>query len=70
MPGRHHKARDSKLVESARTLFWSGPRPVGEPSYARHVGRVGALAVALGIGSAIAVPGVAWADPSDGDVVI
>ncbi len=32
--------------------------------YAKHVGRVGALAVALGIGSAIAaVP--AWADTSD-----
>ena len=40
-----------RTSESARTLFWSGPRPVGEPSYARHVGQVGALAVALGIGS-------------------
>lgn len=34
--------------------------------YARHVGRVGALAVALGIGSAIAVPAPAWADPGTG----
>lgn len=33
---------------------------------ARHVGRVGALAVALGIGSAIAVPAPAWADPGTG----
>lgn len=33
---------------------------------ARHVGRVGALAVALGIGSAIAVPAPAWADPDPG----
>ena len=32
-------------------------------SSARYVGRVGALAVALGIGAVIAgVPGVAWAD--------
>jgi YVTN family beta-propeller protein/VCBS repeat-containing protein len=31
--------------------------------YAKHVGRVGALAVALGIGAAVATtPGVAWAD--------
>src|SRR3954470_24793656 len=31
--------------------------------YARNVGRVGALAVALGIGAAVATtPGVAWAD--------
>jgi YVTN family beta-propeller protein len=36
-------------------------------SYAMYVGRVGALAVALGIGAAIAgMPGVAWAGP-DGD---
>ncbi|MCF6389097.1 M4 family metallopeptidase [Mycobacterium sp. MBM] len=33
---------------------------------ARHVGRVGALAVALGIGSAIAVPAPAWAEPDTG----
>src|ERR1700754_1002646 len=31
--------------------------------YAKHVGRVGALVVALGIGAAVATtPGVAWAD--------
>ena len=31
--------------------------------YGRHIGRVGALAVALGIGVAVAsTPGVAWAD--------
>ena len=35
-------------------------------SYAMYVGRVGALAVALGIGAAIAgMPGVAWAGPED-----
>lgn len=33
---------------------------------ARHVGRVGALAVALGIGTAIAVPAPAWAEPGTG----
>jgi DNA-binding beta-propeller fold protein YncE len=36
--------------------------------YAKHVGRVGALALALGIGAAVATtPGVAWAEgPEDG----
>lgn len=35
--------------------------------YARHVGRVGALAVALGVGAAVASsPGIAYADPSEG----
>lgn len=35
--------------------------------YARYVGRVGALAVALGVGAGIVwAPGVALADPSDG----
>jgi YVTN family beta-propeller protein/VCBS repeat-containing protein len=34
--------------------------------YGRYVGRVGVLAVALGIGSAIAAPaGIAWASPDD-----
>ncbi len=38
--------------------------------HARHIGRVGALAVALGIGSAIAwPPGVAWAEPDTGTSV-
>ncbi len=33
--------------------------------YARHIGRVGALAVTLGVGVAIATtPGIAYADPS------
>ncbi|RDH75849.1 hypothetical protein DVS77_24255 [Mycolicibacterium moriokaense] len=36
--------------------------------YAKHVGRVGALAVALGIGAAVATtPGVAWATDGEGD---
>ena len=36
--------------------------------YAKYVGRVGALAVALGIGTAVtSTPGVAWAAPSDSD---
>ncbi len=36
-------------------------------SYAMYVGRVGALAVALGIGIAMAnTPGVAWAAPETG----
>ena len=38
----------------------------GAPGFARHVGRVGALALALGIGTAVAgTPGVAWADPTE-----
>ncbi|GAB3226032.1 alkaline phosphatase family protein [Mycolicibacterium hippocampi] len=32
--------------------------------YARHIGRVGALAVTLGVGVALASPGVAYAEPS------
>ena len=36
--------------------------------YARYIGRVGGLAVALGVGVAVATtPGVAWAGPSDTD---
>ena len=35
--------------------------------YARYIGRVGALAVALGIGVALANgPATAWADPETG----
>ena len=34
--------------------------------YAKHIGRVGALAVTLGVGVAVATtPGIAYADPSD-----
>ena len=34
---------------------------------ARYIGRVGALAIALGVGMAVATtPGVAWADDTDG----
>lgn len=33
--------------------------------YSRHIGRVGALAVALGVGLAITAPGVAFADSTD-----
>lgn len=32
--------------------------------YARHIGRVGALAITLGVGVALASPGVAYAEPS------
>ena len=36
-------------------------------SYARYIGRVGALAVAIGVGAAVATtPGVAWADTGEG----
>jgi VCBS repeat-containing protein/YVTN family beta-propeller protein len=33
--------------------------------YASHIGRVGALAVALGIGAAVGTPATAWAAPED-----
>ena len=40
--------------------------PLSTPDSARYVGRIGALAVALGIGAALAsMPGVAFADTSD-----
>ena len=36
--------------------------------YARHIGRVGALAVTLGVGAAIAnAPGIAYAETPGGD---
>ena len=36
--------------------------------HSRYIGRVGALAVALGIGTAIAAPaGLAWASPTESD---
>ncbi len=35
-------------------------------AYAKYIGRVGALAVALGVGGAVAAtPGVAFAEPTD-----
>lgn len=38
--------------------------PVTSAAYARYIGRIGALAVALGVGMAVATtPGVAWATP-------
>jgi YVTN family beta-propeller protein/VCBS repeat-containing protein len=38
-----------------------------EMSHSGHIGRVGALAVALGVGAAIGAPGgLAWASPTDG----
>ncbi|MCF6387281.1 PQQ-dependent sugar dehydrogenase [Mycobacterium sp. MBM] len=54
-----------------------GPRPISRRGavlgaatgsvYARYIGRVGALAVALGVTGAMATsPGVAWADPTPG----
>jgi glucose/arabinose dehydrogenase len=39
------------------------PRPMIATAYAKYIGRVGALAVALGVSGAVATtPGVAWAD--------
>ena len=33
--------------------------------YSRYIGRVGALAVMLGVGAAVAIPGVAWAEDGE-----
>lgn len=49
----------SSAVDSRRALFSNG--------YARHVGRVGALAVVLGIGAAVALPGVSYAETGTAD---
>src|ERR1700730_12182002 len=42
--------------------------PLCTTRFARYIGRVGALAFALGIGVAVAnSPGVAWASPNESD---
>src|SRR6201999_1373410 len=45
-------------------VYGSGDRAKGTAmGYARHIGRVGALAVTLGVGAAMAsTPGIAYAD--------
>src|SRR5690348_14551527 len=43
--------------------FQASPQPPAGRGYARFVGRIGALAVALGATAAIMVPGVAAASP-------
>ena len=44
------------------------PSTFGASVYSSYVGRVGALAIALGVGAAIAsMPGVAFADTTDSD---
>ena len=67
-PGRHRRVTAGRgplyrIQDAGRGLA----EPVA-PGYSRYVGRVGALAVALGVGVAIAsMPGVAFADTgSDG----
>ncbi|MEO3756665.1 Ig-like domain-containing protein, partial [Mycobacterium sp. B14F4] len=52
-------------VEGPRhAAFFAAPRPAIRPRYAKYIGRTGALAVALGIGTAMTVPGVALATPA------
>ena len=55
-----HTAHTMRRATSSRTVAGG---------YAKYVGRVGALAVALGVGGAVATtPGAAWADdPSSSD---
>src|SRR6185312_8698461 len=59
--------RTTRLIGALPRL--SAPLSTGEGTTmgtAKYIGRVGALAVALGVGAAIAnTPGVALADPSD-----
>ncbi len=54
---------------SSKMRSAGGPCAPGiSPGYARYIGRIGALAVALGIGAAItAGAGAAFADPSEAD---
>src|SRR6478752_3843796 len=69
-----HTRKRSKCIRKQRTLIPSSNHLVGPhhgrtpflattpTGYGRFIGRVGALAVALGIGAAIAnSPGIAWA---------
>lgn len=63
-PVRHRPARSGwggfRRIERGSPML---PKPTPASGYSRYVGRVGALAVALGIGAAMAsVPGVAAAD--------
>jgi hypothetical protein len=56
-----------KGVICAKVIFAAAiPRKEGTAmGYARHIGRVGALAVTLGVGVAmVTTPGIAYADPS------
>ena len=59
--GRHRRASRGRV----RTIEYSRRSVTGEesatPTYARYVGRVGALAVALGIGSGLAAMPMAYA---------
>ena len=61
--------RAATSYASYRPAEWgagSGATPLPN-GYAKHIGRVGALAVALGVGAAVvALPGVAWADDPTG----
>src|SRR5258708_32054804 len=63
--GRHRASnRAGAQPPPAMTAALSWPR--SSRGYAKYIGRVGALAVALGIGTAVATsPGLAWA--TDGD---
>ena len=67
----HARHRDDAWVPEGLPEEDGGAHP-DEPAqhsaleYAGHIGRVGLLAAALGIGAALArTPGVAWAEPTD-----
>jgi hypothetical protein len=60
--GRHRAERGGRHVSLCRPVGGAGV------DYARHVGRLGAVAVALGVGMAVVTtPGVVWADETGED---
>lgn len=58
---------ETGVAMSAHDSLFSGPGVRVAPRYARHVGRVGALAVALGVGAAFASMPTASADSTLAD---
>jgi hypothetical protein len=67
---KRHARHTGRAARSCDAWVDMPARPVTElcrqtTSNATYIGRVGGLAVALGVGLAIATPGVAWAQPND-----
>ncbi|RDH80113.1 hypothetical protein DVS77_03765 [Mycolicibacterium moriokaense] len=65
MPSSTCSVESGGTMSSSSIQFSTSLRPILGLRYARYVGRVGALAVSLGVGFAIAsTPGIAYADES------
>lgn len=61
-----HSASSRRHIAVARGASVTAKAPI--TNYAHYVGRVGALAVAFGIGAAVTLPGIAWADSGATDL--